>query len=40
MHLIRQTICIRSSWCHCHCHPTVSCFIKIHNGFSPFLVSA
>jgi len=25
-----QTICIWSSWC--HCHPIISCFIKIQNG--------
>ena len=30
-------ICTWSSWCHCHCHPIISCFIKIHNGFT-FLV--
>jgi len=30
-----QMICIRSSWC--HCHPIISCFIKIQNG-SAFLV--
>jgi len=26
-----QMICIWSSWC--HCHPIISCFIKIQNGF-------
>ena len=30
-------ICIWSSWC--HCHPIVSCFIKMQNGFI-FLVRA
>jgi len=30
-----QMICIWSSWC--HCHPIISCFIKIHNGLA-FLV--
>jgi len=28
-----QMICIWSSWC--HCHPIISCFIKIQNGL-PF----
>jgi len=28
-----QMICIWSSWC--HCHPTISCFVKIQNGL-PF----
>ena len=32
-----QMICIWFSWC--HCHPIVSCFIKIQNGFI-FLVPA
>jgi len=32
-----QMICIWSSWC--HCHPIVSCFIKIQNGLT-FLVPA
>jgi len=32
-----QMICIWSSWC--HCHPIISCFIKILNG-SAFLVPA
>jgi len=32
-----QMICIWSSWC--HCHPTVSCLIKIQIGFT-FLASA
>jgi len=27
-----QMICIWSSWC--HCHPIISCFIKIQNGLS------
>jgi len=27
-----QMICIWSSWCHCHCHPIVSCSSKIQNG--------
>jgi len=27
-----QMICIWSGWC--HCHPIISCFIKIHNGFT------
>jgi len=26
-----QMICTWSSWC--HCHPIISCFIKIQNGF-------
>jgi len=30
-----QIICIWSSWC--HCHPIISCFIKITNGLT-FLV--
>jgi len=30
-------ICIQSSWC--HCHPIISCFIKIKNGLT-FLVLA
>ena len=30
-------ICIWSSWC--HCHPIVSCIIKIQDGLT-FLVSA
>jgi len=30
-------ICIWSSWC--HCHPIISCFIKIQNGLT-FLVPA
>ena len=29
-----QMICILSSWC--HCHPIISCFIIILNGFVPF----
>jgi len=33
----KQTICMWSSWC--HCHPIISCFIKIQNG-SAFLVPA
>ena len=32
-----QMICIWSSWC--HCHPIISCFVKIQNG-SAFLVPA
>jgi len=32
-----QIICIWFSWC--HCHPIVSCFIKIQNGFT-FLMPA
>jgi len=32
-----QMICIWSSWC--HCHPVISCFIKIENGLT-FLVLA
>jgi len=32
-----QMICIWFSWC--HCHPIISCFIKISNG-SAFLVPA
>jgi len=32
-----QMVCICSSWC--HCHPIISCFIKIHNGLT-FLVPA
>jgi len=32
-----QMICIWSSWC--HCHPIISCFIKLQNG-SAFLVPA
>jgi len=32
-----QMICIWSSWC--HCHPIVSCFIKIQIGLT-FLVLA
>jgi len=32
-----QMVCIWSSWC--HCHPIISCFIKIQNG-SAFLVLA
>jgi len=28
-----QMICIWYSWC--HCHPNISCFIKIENGL-PF----
>jgi len=32
-----QVICIWSSWC--HCHPIISCFIKIQIGLN-FLVSA
>jgi len=28
---------IWSSWCHCHCHPIISCFIKIQAGLT-FLV--
>jgi len=32
-----QMICIQSSWC--HCHPVISCFIKIQNGLT-FLVMA
>jgi len=32
-----QMICILSSWC--YCHPVISCFITIQNGFS-FLVPA
>ena len=27
-----QMICIWSSWC--HCHPVISCFIKIQNGLT------
>jgi len=32
-----KMICIRSSWC--HCHPIISCFIKIQIGLT-FLVPA
>jgi len=32
-----QMVCIWSSWC--HCHPIISCFIKIQNGLT-FLVPA
>jgi len=32
-----RIICIWSSWC--HCHPIISCFIRIQNG-SAFLVPA
>jgi len=32
-----EKICVWSSWC--HCHPIVSCFVKIQNG-SAFLISA
>jgi len=32
-----QMICIRSNWC--HCHPIISCFIKIQTGLT-FLVLA
>jgi len=32
-----QMICIWSSWC--HCHPIISCFVKIQNG-SAFMVPA
>jgi len=32
-----QMICIWSSWC--HCHPVISCFVKIQNGLT-FLVPA
>jgi len=32
-------ICIWSSWSHCHCHPIISCLIKIHIGLT-YLVSA
>ena len=28
-----QMICKWYSWCHCHCHSIISCFIKIQNGF-------
>jgi len=29
-----QMICIWSSWC--HCHPIISCFVKIQNRIQPF----
>jgi len=32
-----QMVCVWSSWC--HYHPVISCFIRIHNGFT-FLVLA
>jgi len=34
-----QMICIWSSWCHCQCHPIISCFIKIQIDLT-FLVPA